>query len=151
MTPVKNEQAGGGPHLGTWMILSYTRENLATGEKTDQFGPHPTGYLMYGADGRMSALFVRDGRAAPANMIPTDRERIALHGGMIAYGGRYTIEGDLVRHTIDTSWNQAWTGTVLVRRFKVDGDTLSIRTLPSPNPVDGVISSSVLVWRRYTG
>ena len=68
---------------------------------------------------------------------------------MIAYGGRYTIEGDLVRHTIDTSWNQAWTGTVLVRRFKVDGDTLSIRTLPSPNPVDGVMSSSVLVWRRY--
>ena len=138
-----------GPHLGTWMILSYTRENLATGEKTDQFGAHPSGYLMYGPDGRMSSLFVRDGRRAPATMIPTEGERVELYGGMIAYGGTYAIEGDLVRHHIDTSWNQAWTGTVLVRRFKIDGDILTIRTLPSPNPVDGIESSSVLVWRKF--
>ena len=138
-----------GPHIGTWMIRSYTRENLATGEKTDQFGLHPSGYLTYGEDGRMSALFVRDGRRAPASMIASDSERVELYGGMIAYGGAYSIEGDLVRHSIDTSWNQAWTGTVLVRRFKVEGDDLVIRTLPSPNPVDGVESSSVLVWRRY--
>ena len=82
-----------GPHIGTWMIRSYTRENLATGEKTDQFGLHPSGYLSYGEDGRMSALFVRDGRRAPASMIATDSERIDLYGGMIAYGGAYSIEG----------------------------------------------------------
>ncbi len=138
-----------GPHIGTWMILSYTRENLASGEKTDQFGLHPSGYLMYGSDGRMSSLFVRDGRRPPANMIATDAERIALYGGMIAYGGTYAIEGDLVRHHIDTSWNQAWTGIVLVRQFKVEGDRLTIRTLPSPNPVDGIESSSVLIWQRF--
>lgn len=138
-----------GPHIGTWMIQSYTRENVATGDKTDQFGLRPSGYLMYGADGRMSSLFVRDGRRAPTEMIATGAERIDLYGGMIAYGGTYVIEGDLVRHTIDTSWNQAWTGTVLVRRFKVDGDKLTIRTLPSPNPVDGIESSSVLIWQRF--
>ena len=140
-----------GPHLGTWMIQSYTRENVATGEKTGQFGVHPSGYLMYGQDGRMSSLFVREGRRAPASMIATEAERVDLYGGMIAYGGTYAIDGDLVRHHIDTSWNQAWTGTVLVRRFKVESDTLSIRTLPSPNPVDGVESSSVLIWRRFRG
>ena len=138
-----------GPHIGTWMIQSYTRENVATGEKTDQFGLRPSGYLMYGTDGRMSSLFVRDGRRAPAQMIATESERIDLYGGMIAYGGTYVIEGDLVRHHIDTSWNQAWTGAVLVRQFKVEGDKLSIRTLPSPNPVDGIESSSVLIWKRF--
>ncbi len=145
--PANNPDTG--RHIGTWMIQSYTRENVATGEKTDQFGLHPSGYLMYGADGRMSSLFVRDARRAPAQMIATEAERIDLYGGMIAYGGTYVIEGDLVRHHIDTSWNQAWTGTVLVRRFNIEGDTLTIRTLPSPNPVDGIESSSVLIWQRF--
>ncbi len=145
--PANNPDTG--RHIGTWMIQSYTRENVATGEKTDQFGLHPSGYLMYGADGRMSSLFVRDARRAPAQMIATEAERIDLYSGMIAYGGTYVIEGDLVRHHIDTSWNQAWTGTVLVRRFNIEGDTLTIRTLPSPNPVDGIESSSVLIWQRF--
>lgn len=145
--PANNPDTG--RHIGTWMIQSYTRENVATGEKTDQFGLHPSGYLMYGADGRMSSLFVRDARRAPAQMIATEAERIDLYSGMIAYGGTYVMEGDLVRHHIDTSWNQAWTGTVLVRRFNIEGDTLTIRTLPSPNPVDGIESSSVLIWQRF--
>ena len=86
-----------GPHLGTWMLLSYNREDLQTGAKTDLFGPHPTGYLTYTAEGRMSSLFVRENRRAPATMIPTDAERIELYGGMLAYGGWYTIEGDIVQ------------------------------------------------------
>ena len=137
-----------GPHLGTWMLLSYTREDLASGAKTDLFGAHPTGYLTYTPEGRMSSLFVRENRSSPATMIPTDAERIELYGGMIAYGGWYTIEGDIVRHHIDTSWNQIWTGTTTERQFRIEGDVLTIRTLPSPNPVDGRQSSSVLIWRR---
>jgi Lipocalin-like domain len=137
-----------GPHLGTWMLRSYTREDLQTGAKTDLFGPHPSGYLIYTPEGRMSALFVRDGRTAPSTMIPTEAERIDLYGGMIAYGGWYTIEGDIVRHHIDTSWNQIWSGTSNQRQFKIEGDVLTIRTAPSPNPVDGEMSSSILIWQR---
>ena len=43
-----------GPHLGTWMLLSYTREDLSSGAKTDLFGAHPTGYLTYTPEGRLS-------------------------------------------------------------------------------------------------
>jgi hypothetical protein len=135
-------------HIGTWLLLSYTREDLTTGAKEDQFGAHPSGYLSYTPEGRMSALFVRQDRQAPAGAMPSDAERIELYNGMVAYGGRYEVEGDTVRHYIDTSWNQAWTGTTLVRRFRVDGDVLTIITLPSNNPVDGKLSSSVLIWRR---
>ena len=145
MTPQPLTQ---GAHIGTWLLLSYTREDLETGAKQDQFGARPTGYLTYTPEGRMSALFVRQDRAAPATMIPSAAERVELYNGMIAYGGRYVVEGDIVRHFIETSWNQAWTGTTLVRRFRIEDEVLTITTLPSPNPVDGRMSSSVLVWRR---
>jgi hypothetical protein len=64
--------------------------------------------------------------AAPAGVVPTDAERIELYSGLSAYAGRYSIEGDLVSHDVDASWNQSWTGTVQVRQFRIDG--LSICT-----------------------
>ena len=30
-----------GPQLGTWKLISYTREEIATGAKTDLLGAHP--------------------------------------------------------------------------------------------------------------
>jgi hypothetical protein len=82
----------------------------------------------------------------PAGVVPTDAERIELYSGLSAYAGRYSIEGDLVSHHVDASWNQSWTGTVQVRQFRIDGQYLYIRTLPDKNPVTGKHSTSVLVW-----
>lgn len=137
-----------GAPIGTWLLQSYTREDMENGAKENQFGARPNGYIIYTPEGRMSALFVKDGRAMPATAMPSDPERADLHKGMIAYGGRYAVEGDIVRHFIETSWNQVWTGTTLTRRFRVESNVLTITTLPSPNPVDGKMSSSVLVWHR---
>ena len=60
--------------------------------------------------------------------------------------GAYTIDGDKVSHHVDVSWNQAWTGTTQVRQFKIEGNTLHIRSMPAKNPRDGRFSSSTLVW-----
>ena len=135
-----------GPQLGTWKLQSYTTEDLATGQKSDLFGAHPSGYLSYGPDCRMSTILVKEGRKAPNSVVPTDAERVDLYSGFIAYAGTYTIEGDKVSHHIDASWNQSWTGTTQVRQFKIDGKSLDIKTLPSKNPLTGKESSSVLVW-----
>lgn len=137
-----------GPHIGTWQLQSYTREDLVTGQKTDLFGAHPSGYITYGADCRMSVIYVKEGRKTPAELVPTDAERVELYKGLIAYAGTYTIDGDKVSHHINTSWNQAWTGTTQVRQFKVDGKTLAIRTMPAKNPLDGRESTSVLIWHK---
>lgn len=137
-----------GPQLGTWKLQSFTTEDLATGKKTDMFGAHPSGYLSYGPDCRMYAILVTEGRKAPHDLVPTDAERIDLYGGFIAYAGTYSIEGDKVSHHVHASWNQTWTGTTQVRQFRIDGSTLSIRTLPAKDPMTGNETSAVLVWTR---
>jgi Lipocalin-like domain len=137
-----------GAHLGTWKLQSFTDEDLETGEKIDLFGAHPSGYLSYGPDGRMYALLLKEGRNAPGALVPTDAERVDLYSGLIAYAGTYSIEGDKVSHHIDASWNQSWTGTTQVRQFRIEGNSLFIRTLPAKNPVTGKLSSAVLVWNK---
>jgi hypothetical protein len=137
-----------GPQLGTWKLESYTTEDIATGQKTTLLGPHPSGFLSYGSDCRMHAILVKDGRRPPATFVPTDAERIELYSGFIAYAGTYRIEGDKVSHVVDASWNQSWTGTTQVRRFKIDGNRLYITTPPTKNALTGKDSSSVLVWTR---
>ena len=134
------------PQLGTWKLQSNTTEDLASGQKTDLFGANPSGYISYGPDCRMYAILIKDGRKAPAMLVPTDAERIELYNGMAAYAGAYTIAGDKVSHHIDASWNQAWTGTTQVRQFRVDGKALHIKTLPAKNALTGKESVSTLVW-----
>ena len=144
----QQRQSCSGPQLGTWKLQSFTTEDVATGQKTDMFGAHPGGYLNYGPDCRMYAILIEEGRKAPDTLVPTDAERVELYGGLIAYAGTYSIEGDKVSHHIDASWNQSWTGTTQVRQFKIDGNVLSIRTLPAKDPMTGKDTSAVLVWIR---
>ena len=134
--------------IGTWRLESFTSEVLATGEKHDDFGPHPTGYLGYGADGRMYAILAMDNRVKPRNTIPTDEEKIRLFGSVIAYAGTYTVDAEKVVHHVDVSWNERFTGTDLVRFYKLDGDTLTITTAPAKSVIDGKEGRTVLVWKR---
>ncbi|NPT45599.1 hypothetical protein GNZ12_30615 [Paraburkholderia sp. 1N] len=135
-----------GPQLGTWALQSNTTEDLATGEKTELFGAHPSGYLSYGPDCRMSAILVKEGRKAPNSFVPTEAERVELYNGLVAYAGTYSIEGDKISHHVDASWNQSWTGTTQVRQFRIEGKTLYTKTLPARNALTGKESSSVLIW-----
>ena len=130
--------------VGNWKMVSYLTEELATGEKTALLGEHPKGYLIYTPEGRMMALSVHETRSPPK----TDEDRINLHKNMVAYSGRYTVEGNKVVHHIDISWNQSWTGTDQVRFFKLEGNTLTIKTAPTKNPITGMESTSVVVWER---
>lgn len=134
--------------LGTWRLQSFTTEDPETGQTTNLFGDNPDGYLYYGADCRMYAILVAQQRKAPVDLVPTDLERIELFNGLCSYAGSYAISGDEVRHHIDVSWNQSWTGTTQVRRFKIDGNHLHITTLPARNPVTGKECVSVLLWEK---
>jgi hypothetical protein len=91
---------------------------LATGEKINQQGEHPNGYLSYSIDGRMISIVTSDNRVKPHKVNPEDEERIKLHQTMIAYAGTYTLESDKVTHHVDISWNEAWTGTDQVRFYR---------------------------------
>jgi hypothetical protein len=135
-----------GAVLGTWRLQSYVREVLETGERYNQFGDEPDGYIGYAPDNRMYAIFTRGDRITPADVVPTEEEGVQLLGTMVAYAGAFTLEPGKVTHHIDISWNQAWTGTNQVRFYKLEGDTLTITTAPYKSYLDGREGRSILVW-----
>ena len=137
-----------GPQIGTWILLSMETEDLDTGQKLNLLGVHPSGYLSYGPDCRMSALLVKESREAPAALVATDPESIELYRGMIAYAGSYAVDGSTLTHHIEASWNQAWTGTTQVSHFNIAGKSLYMKTGPHKSPLTGRQSSTVFIWTR---
>ena len=140
--------AGENPVLGTWKLKSFVREVTATGEKINQMGDRPSGYISYSADGRMYAILTADNRIKPEAANPTPDERAKLHQTMMAYAGTYTAQAGKVIHHVDISWNGAWTGTDQVRFYKIEGNTLTITAAPNKSPIDGREGHSVIVWEK---
>jgi hypothetical protein len=140
--------AAANPILGTWKLQSLVFEAIATGKHSSPFGDHPDGYLSYSADGRMYAIGVAGDRPKPRDLVPTDEEKVKLQGSMFAYAGSYTADGEKVVHHVDVSWNQSWTGTDLVRFYKLDGNTLTITTAHAQSAIDGEEGEFVLVWQK---
>ena len=140
--------AAGNPLFGTWKLESMVYEATASGQRSWAYGDHPDGYLSYSSDGRMYAIGMAHDRPKPRDLVPTDEENLKLQGSMFAYAGTYTADGQKVVHHVDISWNQSWTGTDLVRLYKLDGNTLTITTAPAPSTIDGEGGQWILVWKK---
>jgi steroid delta-isomerase-like uncharacterized protein len=134
--------------IGTWKLRSLVYEAAATGQRSRPFGDHPGGYLSYSPDGRMYAIGVAEDRPKPLDLVATDEEKARLQGSMFAYAGTYMADGEKVIHHIDISWNQSWTGTDLVRFYKLDSSTLTITTAPARSAFDGEEGVFILVWEK---
>ncbi|MBI3435094.1 MAG: lipocalin-like domain-containing protein [Proteobacteria bacterium] len=134
--------------LGTWTLVAVINTDVASGEKTDFFGPDPVGYIHYAAEGRMMVINVRSDRARPAGATPSAREAAELLRSVVAYGGEYTIEGNEITHHVDISWNESWTGTKQTRIFRFEGDRIHLSTKPSPDPVHGRLSVRTMTFEK---
>ena len=137
--------------VGTWKLVSSTRKILETNEEVNTYGgAHPTGWITYGNDGRVTAIVAYEGRIKPANIEKmTDQERTQLFKTFFAYSGTYKLEGNSVTHNIDTSWNEVWTGTSQVRDIEKRGNRLIYTTRPAPMSGDGKMSIITLIWEKY--
>ncbi len=144
------EQADAARHklIGTWKLVSYIREDIPSGVKSDVMGPHPSGYLIYGADGRMMVIFVRSERTRPAGAVPSAAESEKLLTGMVSYTGTYEVRATTIVHHVDVSWNESWTGTDQTRNYKLETNRLTLATTPSLDPVEGKMSVRTLIWER---
>jgi hypothetical protein len=132
--------------LGTWRLLSYEVEAQASGEKIPVMGARPTGSVSFLPEGRVYFILTGEGRKPAA----TDAERAALLGTLVAYTGRYTIEGDRWATDVDVAWNPEWVGTRQVRTFKVEGDRLVVLTpwRLMPNWADKGTTRSIVTFER---
>jgi hypothetical protein len=136
--------------FGMWKLVSYVREELPSGAKSDVMGSRPSGYINYGRDGRMIVIIVGSHRTKPVGEVATPEEAEALIKSMVAYAGTYTIDGEAkaVTHHIEISWDQSRTGTNQVRSYKLEGNHLTLTTEPSTDPATGKKTVRTLIWER---
>jgi hypothetical protein len=132
---------------GVWKLKAYSRRFLDTGEVRDDMLPHA--YIIYTPGGHMMSVTVEENRQPPASEVLTDKERIRLFKTIVsAYSGTYAVEGDTITHDVEMSWNEAWTGTRQLRRFRIDGDTMTLETTPRTAGADNRMCVNTLRWER---
>jgi hypothetical protein len=125
--------------VGTWKLVSFKAPN-DKGELEDRFGPNPTGFLTYTADGRVSIVMADSRRKPFASWPPTEDAR-ATFLTFASYAGTYTFSGDRVTHHIEVCLIQALVNTDQVRSVKLEGDRLTLQG-------GGVCGVTELVWER---
>jgi hypothetical protein len=135
--------------VGTRRMLTWRREFADTGEQIDALGADPVGFVSYGADGRVHAIVVKRDRPSPACLPPPGSEKLELFDSMLAYAGTYTLHGDHVVHHVDASWNQALTGTDLIRFYKLHGSMLEIWGAPAPDPYTGRTVAHRITFEKW--
>ena len=130
--------------IGVWKLVSW--QVIVENEPPQNvFGLHPKGYLVLTREGRAIALTTAESRRPGMG----DAERAELHKSMLAYSGRYRIEGNDFITRVDVSWNEEWNGTEQRRHFRLDGDKLFIETAPAPSIVfPGKTDFRRIVWER---
>lgn len=117
--------AKGNVLVGNWKLIS--SQAIVDDQPHDLFGLNPKGYLILTREGRACAITIAEDRKPGDG----DIERAALHRSMLAYTGKYRVEGSDFIITVDASWNEAWNGSEQRRHFRIQDDRLFIE---SPRP-----------------
>jgi Lipocalin-like domain len=132
--------------VGSWKLVSVVYEDVQTTQRTPVLGEHPRGYQIATPEGRWIALVTADGRPVPK----TDEDRAKALRTMIAYSGRYRVEGDTVITKVEVAWNEAWVGGEQIRFLRFEGDDLlHIESPPMPHPnVNDRTVRVIVTWAR---
>ena len=129
---------------GSWKLSAWTTQIIG-GEVTEPFGLNPKGRAVFTPDGFVTFMIVPANRKPAAN----DADSAALLKTLMAYTGKFTIDGDKFTTKVDISWNELFTGTDQVRFFKLEGDKLTIRTAEQASAIyPGKRVVGTLTWER---
>src|SRR5882757_1115783 len=132
---------------GAWVLVSSVNE--VDGRKTDQFGPHPNGMLMLGADGRFMLTIIGTGlpRFASnnrANGTPEENKEVVSRS--IAMIGNYVVDHDVSMLTLRTenATFPNWDGTEQKRSIV----TLNAGELKYVTPSASGGGVGTVTWKR---
>jgi Lipocalin-like domain len=103
--------------LGVWKLASW-QVIVGNEPPRDAFGLRPKGFLILTREGRSIVLTTAENRRAGTG----DTLQAAMHRSMLAYSGKYRVEGDDFITAVDVSWNEEWNGTEQRRHFRLEGD-----------------------------
>jgi len=137
--------------LGAWRLESAV-EVFDDGERRDEFGPNPEGYLCYNPAGIVSATLGDSARLPVSAGDPqggTNDDYRHMARRFIAYAGPFTVDVDngTVTHHVDVSLFPNWQGHDHVRRVTIEDGRLSI-IASKRTSADGRTFHSELIWLR---
>lgn len=120
--------------VGAWRELG---RDFVNGDGSIKPDIPRTSQIMYTPDGFMGVVNTPAKRARvgeASNPMSLDglsaAERAAAAEGVVAYTGCYEMKGDIVQHTIFSALNPNLVGTTQLRRVTLQGDDLTLATLP---------------------
>ena len=90
---------------GTWNVVSLITR-FDGGDAVEPFGPSPKGRLVLTPEGHWMIILTGANRKPAKDL----EEKAALLDSMLAYSGKYTIEGNRIMIGVDTSWNEIYSG-----------------------------------------
>ncbi len=133
------------PFIGTWKLVSW-EVTQPDGTIHYPYGKDVVGYLIYTADGYMSAEVMNPDRRqtdpsfplenAAAQTLP-DPDRARAYSTYLSYCGTYTVQGNKVTHHVKTGLIPSWTGSEQARHFSFDHGCLIIE-----------VGKQKLIWER---
>lgn len=130
--------------VGTWKLLEYSTINAA-GEKVYPLGKKATGFLMYTADGYMSAQLMSD-QERPAyegkDLHTGSKEQMAAAAhGYHAYSGKYEVDeaNQILYHHMEVSLIPNRLGQVQDRLVQIEGTKIIITSSATANTI---------IWER---
>jgi len=133
------------PLIGAWKLISW-QVMQSDGRIQYPYGKDVVGYLIYTADGYMSAQIMDPDRQqsdpsfplepAAAQTLP-EPDRVRAYSTYLAYCGTYTIKGNTVTHHVKVGLVPSWTGSEQVRPFRFEQGRLIIEP-----------GNDKLIWER---
>jgi hypothetical protein len=134
-----------GKLVGSWRLVTAKGKLSDSGKLVDLLGPDPLGFCTFDANGRWTVVTTASGLATPTS----DLERAGLFTRMVAFTGRYHIDGDLIVTKVDVAWSPALVGSDLTRVADLDGDQLTLIQPEWEHPFfPGRKMVGIVVWSR---
>jgi hypothetical protein len=135
--------------IGTWRLVDW-RIEYSDGGVTRPFGEGAHGYIIYAADGTMTASIAKGPREkfglANARNASEDQKAQAFDS-YFHYAGPWRIDGEDVVHSVTMSLNPDMTGTDQRRHAQFHG--IGELTLSAAEKMrDGAMRLHVLQWAR---
>ena len=117
--------------VGVWRLVGASYVVLeGTSERTELLGSELRAYAIFEPGGRMMVI----GQANDRTPGTSTAAMAALFRSMVAYSRKWSIDGEKFVTVVDVAADPSWVGTVQVRYFTFDGQTLSLRMAPSELP-----------------
>ena len=134
--------------VGTWKAVA-SEDRLSDGRLVPtEFGPRPTGYLVYDAHGHMAGQVMNPARPNVSLRGAAPEQLRAAVLGFVAYSGRYSVDeaAGTVTHHVECALHPRMVGSDQVRLYDFTGDQLTLRV--PPFEASGVTHNMTLVWKR---